>query len=151
MKPAFWDSSALVPFCARQKASPNTHRLLGQYSVVVWWTTPVEVRSALERLLRTGDLSAAEHAGAERRLDRLRKGWSELAPTEALRDEAEMLLARFPLSAADARAVTGPVAVRNAQPGDLVHGIASLVACIFNRCGHEIIPPWYGRRRHAGR
>ncbi|MGD0368507.1 MAG: type II toxin-antitoxin system VapC family toxin [Acidobacteriaceae bacterium] len=102
MKPAFWDSSALVPFCARQKASPNTHRLLGQYSVVVWWATPVEVRSALERLLRTGDLSAAERTGAEKRLDRLRKGWSELAPTEILRDQAEMLLARFPLSAADA-------------------------------------------------
>jgi predicted nucleic acid-binding protein len=102
LKPAFWDSSALVPFCARQKASPNTHRLLGQYSVVVWWATPVEVRSALERLLRTGDLSAAERTGAEKRLDRLRKGWSELAPTEILRDQAEMLLARFPLSAADA-------------------------------------------------
>lgn len=102
MKPAFWDSSALVPFCARQRASPNTHRLLGQYSVVVWWATPVEVRSALERLLRTGNLSVAEHAGAQKRLDRLRKGWSELAPTEANRDEAEMLLARFPLSTADA-------------------------------------------------
>ena len=102
MKPAFWDSSALVPFCARQKASPNTHRLLGQYSVVVWWATPVEVRSALERLLRTGDLSAAERTGAEKRLDRLRKVWSEMAPTEILRDQAEMLLARFPLSAADA-------------------------------------------------
>jgi predicted nucleic acid-binding protein len=102
LKPAFWDSSALVPFCARQKASPNTHRLLGQYSVVVWWATPVEVRSALERLLRTGDLSAAERTGAEKRLDRLRKGWSEMAPTEILRDQAEMLLARFPLSAADA-------------------------------------------------
>jgi len=62
----------------------------------------VEVRSALERLLRTGDLSAAERTGAEKRLDRLRKGWSELAPTEILRDQAEMLLARFPLSAADA-------------------------------------------------
>jgi predicted nucleic acid-binding protein len=102
LKPAFWDSSALVPFCARQKASPNTHRLLGQYSVVVWWATPVEVRSALERLLRTGDLSAAERTGAEKRLDRLRKVWSEMAPTEILRDQAEMLLARFPLSAADA-------------------------------------------------
>jgi predicted nucleic acid-binding protein len=102
LKPAFWDSSALVPFCARQKASPNTHRLLGQYSVVVWWATPVEVRSALERLLRTGDLSAVGHTGAETRLNRLRKGWSELAPTEAMRDEAETLLARFPLSAADA-------------------------------------------------
>jgi len=102
LKPAFWDSSALVPFCARQKVSPNTHRLLGRYSVVVWWATPVEVRSALERLLRAGDLSATEHAGAEKRLDGLRKGWSELAPTEAMRDDAEMLLARFPLSAADA-------------------------------------------------
>ncbi|MGB9028564.1 MAG: type II toxin-antitoxin system VapC family toxin [Acidobacteriaceae bacterium] len=116
MKPAFWDSSALVPFCARQKASPNTYRLLGQYSVVVWWATPVEVRSALERLLRTQNLSAAEHAGAEKRLDRLRRGWGELAPTEAMRDQAEKLLARFPLSSADALQLAAAMAWAGGHP-----------------------------------
>jgi predicted nucleic acid-binding protein len=102
MKSAFWDSSALVPFCARQKASQNAHRLVGQYQIVVWWATPVEIRSALERLLRMGQLSATEYSGAERRLDRLRHGWREVRPDDAVRAQAEILLRRFPLSAADA-------------------------------------------------
>ena len=102
MKPAFWDSSALVPFCARQKASPNAHRLLGQYHVVAWWATSVEIRSALERLSRNGQLSSVEYAGAEKRLERLRRSWREISATEAVRNQADVLLRRFSLSAADA-------------------------------------------------
>lgn len=102
MTPAFWDSSALVPVCVRQQASPVVHRLLGRHEVVVWWATAIEIRSALERLFRLKELSAAEHAGAEKRLERLRKVWTEIQPEMALRSDAEKLLARFPLRAADA-------------------------------------------------
>lgn len=52
--------------------------------------------------MRTGELTAADHHGAERRLARLRSSWHEIAPYEELRDQAEMLLARYPLHAADA-------------------------------------------------
>mgnify|MGYP001548249582 CR=1 FL=1 len=102
MTPAFWDSSALVPICVRQQASPLVHRLLGRYEVVVWWATAVEVRSALERLLRLKELSATDHSGAERRLEQLRSVWTEIQPEKALRSDAERLLTRFPLRAADA-------------------------------------------------
>jgi predicted nucleic acid-binding protein len=99
---AFWDSSALVPLCVHQPASATARQLLRQYSVVAWWSTPVEMRSALERLLRTGSLTTADHAGALLRLESLRHGWRELEPIEPIRREAESLLGRYPLKGADA-------------------------------------------------
>ena len=102
MTPAFWDSSALVPICVRPQASPHVHRLLKQYEVVVWWATSVEIRSGLERLLRLKELSPSEHAGAGKRLEYLRSVWTEILPEIALRTDAENLLSRFPLRAADA-------------------------------------------------
>lgn len=61
----------------------------------------MEIRSALDRLLRTGELTAAEHEGAGRRLSRLRERWREVAPTDDVRAEAERLLQEFALRAAD--------------------------------------------------
>lgn len=101
MNPAYWDSSSLVPFCARQRASRSGYRLLQQYEIVTWWGTSVEIRSGLERLVRMGQLSATEYSGGETRLKRLRSTWREVRPDDGLRSEAESLLHRFPLSAAD--------------------------------------------------
>lgn len=102
MKPAFWDSSSLVPICVQQQASPTVRRLAKQYEVVVWWSTPVELSSAFSRLVRAGELTRAGQLLAEDSLKSLRSRWREVLPAETLRDEAEMLLARFPLSSADA-------------------------------------------------
>jgi predicted nucleic acid-binding protein len=101
VEPAFWDSSALVPLCVQKQASPMVRRLLRKHEIVVWWTTPVEMRSAFARLLRTGHLMPSEHTSAGQGLEQLRRGWRELQPTDQLRAEAEMLLDRFPLKAAD--------------------------------------------------
>lgn len=102
MTPAFWDSSALVPLCVRQQASASLRKLVRKYPIVAWWATPVEMRSAFERLLRLGELTAKQHNAAGQALTQLRRGWRELQPSEALRRQAETLLARFPLRAADA-------------------------------------------------
>lgn len=101
MNPAFWDTSALVPLCVRQQPSPAVRRLLKQYQIVVWWATSVEMRSAFERLLRMGQLTTSEYAAAGLRLNRLRRGWRELQPSEFLRSQAEAFLASYPLKAAD--------------------------------------------------
>ena len=102
MTAAFWDTSALVPLCVRQQPSEAVRQMLEQYEIAVWWATPVEMRSAFERLLRTGALTAAEHRAAGMRLDVLRRGWRELQPSEALRARAESFLMEHPLKAADA-------------------------------------------------
>ncbi len=70
--------------------------------MTVWWATPVELRSAFERLLRTGQLTVQEHAAAGIRLERIRLGWRELQPSEALRAQAETFLMSYALKAADA-------------------------------------------------
>ncbi len=102
MTPAFWDTSALVPLCVQQQPSPIVRQLLEQHEIAVWWATPVEMRSAFERLLRMGQLTVPEHAAAGTRLEKLRRGWRELQPNEALRAPAETFLMRYPLRAADA-------------------------------------------------
>ena len=73
-----------------------------QYGMAVWWATPVEMRSAFERLLRMGQLTPSEYADAGTRLEKLRRGWRELQPSEALRAQAETFLMSHPLKAADA-------------------------------------------------
>lgn len=47
-------------------------------------------------------MTFSEHADAGVRLEKLRRGWRELQPSEALRAQAELYLERFPLKAADA-------------------------------------------------
>lgn len=101
MDPAFWDSSALVPLCVRRQAGARLRRLVSQYDMVVWWATPVEMQSAFARLHRMGQLTAAEQAAASAALLQLRRSWREMQPIEPIRSEAETLLSRFPLRAAD--------------------------------------------------
>lgn len=101
MTPAFWDTSALVPLCVQQQPTAAVRELLEQYEIAVWWATSVEMRSAFERLLRMGQLTQAEHVAAGIRLEKLRRGWRELQPTEALRAQAETFLTSYPLKAAD--------------------------------------------------
>lgn len=102
MTAAFWDTSALVPLCVQQQPSPAVRQLLEQHEIAVWWATPVEMRSAFERLLRMGHLTVPEHVTAGVRLEKLRGGWRELQPSETLRCRAETFLISYPLKAADA-------------------------------------------------
>ena len=102
MTPAFWDTSALVPLCVQQQPSPAVRQMLEQHEIAVWWATSVEMRSAFERLFRMAQLTPSEHAAAGARLEKLRRGWRELQPTEALRAQAETFLRSYPLKAADA-------------------------------------------------
>jgi predicted nucleic acid-binding protein len=72
------------------------------YRVVVWWSTPVELRGAFARLLRTGELNHAGYGFANKALELLRLSWREIEPTKELRTRAESLLDWFPLKSADA-------------------------------------------------
>ena len=99
MEWAFWDTSALVPLCVRQQATPLARQLVARHQMVVWWATPVEVRSAFSRLARMHELTAAEFMQAQARLERLRHGWREIQPSDPLRAHAESLLDRHQLRA----------------------------------------------------
>ena len=64
--PAFWDASALVPLCVRQGLTPQALSLYKTHDAVVWWATPVEIASALARLMRTSQLNPHDWAKASK-------------------------------------------------------------------------------------
>ncbi len=100
---AFWDASALVPLCVHLRESASVRRLAGRDRwLTVWWGTPVELFSALARLLRQGALTGETHASAVKRLERLRTVWYEVPPGEEVRRLAEELPERYGLRALDA-------------------------------------------------
>lgn len=98
---AFWDTSALVPLCVHQSMTPNAIALYKLHSVVVWWTTPVEIASALARLVRMKQISPADCAKARKLANVLSDSWSVIQPSDALRTKALHLVDRHDLRAAD--------------------------------------------------
>jgi len=110
MDDAFWDSSALVPLCIWQRATPAAQALSERYSVTVWWSTRIEVRGAFARLVRMGQVTPNGLVQAQVTLDGLRDIWQEVDPSEPLREQAERFVDRFPLKAADAQQLAAAVA-----------------------------------------
>jgi predicted nucleic acid-binding protein len=99
---AFWDASALVPLCVRQGITPRVESLYESYQVVVWWATPVEIASALARLVRTREINSSDCAKARRVAVALADVWAVIQPSNALRSNATQLVDRYDLQAADA-------------------------------------------------
>ena len=99
----FWDSSAIIPLCLKEKSSEAIKGLMqDDEDIVVWWTTRIECLSALSRRRREGVLGSADEAKARAVLSALATTWSEVQPTETVRLRAERLLSVHPLRSADA-------------------------------------------------
>lgn len=114
---AFWDTSAIVPLCCRQSRTSAARRAARLYSrQVVWWATPVEAVSSLERLSRDGHLSGRDRAQAFARLAYLRERWSEVQPSDEVRGQAEQLLRMYRLRAADALQLASALVWCSNQP-----------------------------------
>lgn len=99
---AFWDASALIPLCVRRGITHQVIRLYQSYEVVVWWATPVEVASALARLLRMKHLAPGDWTKANKLAAALADAWSVVQPSHALRAKAMQLVEHYDLRAADA-------------------------------------------------
>ena len=99
----FWDSSAIIPLCLKEKKSEAMKGLMkDDEDIVVWWTTRIECLSALSRRQREGVLPSGDEAKARTVLSALAAACSEVQPTETVRLRAERLLSIHPLRAADA-------------------------------------------------
>jgi predicted nucleic acid-binding protein len=99
---AFWDASALVPLCVQQSITPSVVSLYKSYQAVVWWATPVEIASALARLVRTREISPSDWAKARQVAVALADEWLVIQPSDSLRARATQLVDRYDLRAADA-------------------------------------------------
>lgn len=98
---AFWDTSALVPLCVRQSTTANAIALYRTHGAVVWWTTPVEIASALARLVRMKRINTTDCAKARKLADVLSDSWSVIQPTDVVRAKALRLVDQHDLRAAD--------------------------------------------------
>ncbi len=98
---AFWDASALVPLAVRQAITPRAIALYKSHGVVVWWATPVEIASALARLVRIKQLNSGDWVTARKLAKNLADSWSVVQPSDSLRTKAAQLLERYDLRAAD--------------------------------------------------
>ena len=99
----FWDSSAIIPLCLKEQMSETVKRLIkADEDIAVWWGTRVECLSALSRRRREGALDNNSELKARAILSALSEEWSEVQPSEIVRQRAERLLAVHPLSSADA-------------------------------------------------
>ena len=99
--PAFWDSSALVPLCVGQGGTPRAIALYELHEAVVWWATPVEIASALARLVRMKQLDPSDWTKARKLAKRLADSWSVIQPSDAVRAKSAHLVDRYDLRAAD--------------------------------------------------
>ena len=98
----FWDSSAIVPLCFRESASDGLRRIANtDEDMVVWWASRIECISAMARRRREGVLSTEAERRARAILSAMAEAWSEVQPTEIVRERAERLLMVHPLRAAD--------------------------------------------------
>jgi uncharacterized protein len=100
--PAFWDTSALVPLCLQQSSTPGAIALYQTFDAVIWWATPVEIASALARLVRMKQLDSVDWVKAKQLVKSLADSWSVIQPSDSLRATSVELLDRYDLRAADA-------------------------------------------------
>ncbi len=99
----FWDTSAVIPLIIDEPATPSLRAVLKRDpAMVVWWGTSVECASALARVGRDGIVPDREVDVARDLLQTLASSWTEVLPTDGVREHAGRLLLRHPLRAADA-------------------------------------------------
>jgi len=111
----FWDSSALVALLVDEpESTARTAVLEGDPLMAVWWATPVECESALQRRLREGSMDATAARLARERLAVLAEAWHEVNPTAAVRKLALRLLRTHPLRAADSLQLAAALALEAA-------------------------------------
>ena len=99
----FWDSSAVVPLLVEQKPSPRVSAWVTEDDTMVLWTlTPVEVVSALGRLVREEALREEVARAAEVRMEELVRTCHVIVDVGAVKSLATRLLRLHSLRAFDA-------------------------------------------------
>jgi predicted nucleic acid-binding protein len=116
----FWDSSALVALLVAESDSDRrSEQLRTDPQLAIWWATPVECESAIQRRVRDGSLTPEQARAARDRLEELSSVWREVAPRGVVRALARRLLRTHPLRAADALQLAAALALQHAGSGQL--------------------------------
>jgi uncharacterized protein len=98
----FWDASAVIPLCVDEEKTQIVRDIAKKDgALVVWWGSVVESYSAFARLRRDRSLSPDAEAEALAVLSQLTDAWTEIEPSEEIREITRRLLQNYPLRAAD--------------------------------------------------
>ena len=98
----FWDASAIIPLCVDEEQTPIVREIAKKDgAIVVWWGSFVESYSAFARLRREKTLSPDDEAEGLAVLSELAKAWTEIEPSDDIREITKRLLQNYPLRAAD--------------------------------------------------
>jgi len=139
----FWDTSALVPLLVAQDRSPEVERWREEDPAAVTWTlTPVEITSALRRLVREGALAEGIATQAEAFASEVIGGTHVVTDVERVKPLAARLLRVHPLRAADALQLGAALLWADGTPSGLVvHTFDLRLAQAAEREGFRAIGP----------
>ncbi len=116
----YWDSSAIVPLLVTEAVSTSLMRLYKSDPIILaWWGTKVECTSALCRLERQKDLTAAETSNAIKLLNSLSDEWHSIEPTDNLRELSIRLLRVHNLAAADSLQLAAAIIAKETHVGKM--------------------------------
>ena len=136
----FWDSSAVVPLLVTQEPSNRAAGwMAGDRTMVLWTLTPVEVTSALRRLVREGSLEERTALLAEARMDDLVRACHVVVDVDAVKPLAVRLLRLHPLRAFDALQLGAALHWAEGHPqGRTLHTLDSRLALAAEREGFVV-------------
>lgn len=113
----FWDASAIIPLCLAEPWTPFLLQILAEdVLMIVWWGSLVECWSAFARLRREGLFDTRDEEQARAILARLATAWTEVLPSQAVRDHTARTLQQHPLRAADALQLAAALVWVQGQP-----------------------------------
>ncbi len=112
---AFWDTSAVIPLCCVQEFTLTARRTFLRFpKPALWWGTPVEVRSAFERLKSENALPNQQ--SAIRHWSNFRAKAIEIVPDEAVLSIADTIPETYRLRALDAFQLAAALVWCNERP-----------------------------------
>lgn len=98
----FWDTSAIIPLCIEEQETRSIQDIAKKDEmIVVWWGSIVECYSAFGRLRRDGILNLQEEIQVLAVLSQLKGVWTEIEPSDEIRDITRRLFQNYPLRATD--------------------------------------------------
>lgn len=113
----FWDASAVIPLCIEEPQTKIVQDIAKKDNAfVVWWGSLIECYSAFARLYREGSLKYQEEEQVREVLFSLASVWTEIEPSEDIRDIAVRLLLNHPLRAADSLQLSAAIVWADKKP-----------------------------------
>jgi predicted nucleic acid-binding protein len=136
----FWDSSAVVPLLVEQSGSARAAGwMAADDAAIVWTLTPVEVVSALRRLVRERLLEEETARQAETRLEELMRTCHVVVDVEPVKALATRLLRLHPLRALDALQLAAALHWTEGHPqGRTLHTLDARLALAAQREGFTV-------------